>query len=121
MARRLLDRETNGELNADAAGAAMQRAAGRVFEDLASAVGPDGVAALVARAVATMQNEHPAIASMRRTDGAAAHLDVAAAIEAHGPEAARAGVEAVLAALIDILSALIGADMTRHLLHDNDS
>jgi hypothetical protein len=121
VARRLLERESDGTLEGEAAAAAMERACTRVFDDLRSAVGADGLEALLLRVVARTQGEHPALASMRRSDGAGMPLDVRAAIKTHGLEAARAGLEAVLAGLVDILTALIGADMTRNLLHDNNS
>ena len=58
---------------------------------------------------------------MRRPDGPGVRLDVGAAIEAHGARATYAGLEALFTALVDTLSALIGADMTRNLLQLGDS
>ncbi|HXT17471.1 MAG TPA: hypothetical protein VN706_17655 [Gemmatimonadaceae bacterium] len=122
VARRLVERGADGEVQAEALGAAMQRAAGQVVDDLRSVVGADGLDALLDRAIARAQHEHPAVASMRRADDSAGiPLNVMPAIEAHGAAAARAGLEAVLAALVDILTALIGADMVRNLLHADDS
>ena len=121
MARRLLERDVKNELDVDALGVAMQRAVDRVVRDLTGVVGRDGLDALLDRAIDRARREHPAVERMRRDDGAGVPLDVAAAIETHGADAARAGLEAVLAALVDILTALIGADMTRNLLHGNDS
>src|SRR5579885_1173701 len=98
LARRLLERDVRGEFNADALGAALQRAAERVVADLDGAVGADGLDALLDRAIDRIHRTHPAVESLRRDAGAGRPLDVAAAIETHGTEAARAGLEAVLAA-----------------------
>jgi hypothetical protein len=118
--RRLLERETHGDSDAGTGAAMMQRAAERVFDDLKGAVGTDGLDALLGRAISRTEREHPAVTTMRRADDVCP-LNVAAAVEAHGVDAARAALEAVLAALVDILAALIGADMTRSLLHDQES
>jgi hypothetical protein len=46
-------------------------------------------------------------------------LDIAAAVEAHGVRAVGASLESLIAALVDILSDLIGEDMAKTLLdHD---
>jgi hypothetical protein len=121
LARWLVEREMDGDLEPGAVGVAMQRAAGRIVDDLTRAVGADGLHALLDRAIARATAEHPVVSSMRRVDNASTPLDVTPVIEAHGADAARAGLEAVLAALIDILTALIGADMVRNLLHAVDS
>jgi hypothetical protein len=121
LARRLLDRDVKGDLQADALHAAMQRAAGRALDDLKGAVGADGLDALLDRAIRRAKGEHPAVASMRHADDAGTPLDVMRVIETHGAAAARAGLEAILASLVDILTALIGADMVRNLLHADDS
>lgn len=120
MARRLLERETRGVTEQRALGAAMQRAIDRVSHDLRAAFGTDGFDALLARAINHTEREHPIVGSMRRADGAEIQLDVAGAIGTSGTDAARAGLETVLAALLEILADLIGADMTRNLLHDDD-
>lgn len=121
LARWLVEREVDGDLDPGAVGAAMQRAAGRIVDDLTRAVGADGLHALLDRAIARATHDYPIVASMRRVDDAVTPLDVTPVIEAHGADAARAGLEAVLTALVDILTALIGADMVRNLLHAADS
>ena len=121
VARRLLAREALDTPAATASGEAMQRAVGRVFDDLRDAVGADGIDALLDRAIRETAKEHPAVAAMRRPDGPGVRLDVGAAIEAHGARATYSGLEALFTALVDTLSALIGADMTRNLLQLGDS
>ena len=124
MAQRLLKREaldTLDTLDTTSAGGALERAVGRVFDDLTGAVGADGIDALLDRAIRQTEKDHPAVAAMRRMDGAGTRLDIRAAIEAHGTHATHAGLEALFTALVDTLSALIGADMTRNLLHLGDS
>jgi hypothetical protein len=119
LARALLARDAPDGLPPEARGPAMQRAATRVLDDLSRAVGTDGLEALLVRALLRVEAGHPAVARMRHAPGADLRLDVGAAVAAHGPDAASVALEAVLAALVDILSALIGADMTRNLLHDD--
>ena len=121
VARQLLERETAGTLGATPSGEAMQRAVSRAFDDLTGAVGADGIDALLDRAIRQTATEHPVVALMHRPDGAAMRLDIGAAVNAHGAQQAYAGLEAVFTALVDTLSALIGADMTRNLLHLDDS
>jgi len=121
LARELMDREVNGELDAEALSAAIQRAVGRILGDLEGAVGADGLDALLDRAMAQAQRGHPVVASIGRAADAGMPLNIVTAIEMHGADAARAAVETVLAALVDILTALIGADMVRNLLHADDS
>jgi hypothetical protein len=121
MAQRLLKREALDTIDTIAAGGALERAVGRVFDDLTGAVGADGIDALLERAIRQTEKDHPAVAAMRRMDGAGTRLDIRAAIEAHGMHATHAGLEALFTALVDTLSALIGADMTRYLLHLGDS
>lgn len=121
LARRLLERDVGSDLEPGALGEAMQRAVARIVDDLEAAVGADGLDALLDRAIARAQHDHPVVASMRRADHASMPLDVRPVIEAHGAAAARAGLEAIVAALVDILTALIGADMVRNLLHVDDS
>lgn len=121
LARQLLERETAGTTEVAGHGAAMQRACARVTETLRRAVGQDGYSALLVRALARTQSEQPVLKEIRRNDEAGIHLDVVAAVEDHGAATVRAALESLLAALVDILSDLIGADMVRSLLDHDDS
>lgn len=118
-ARRLLERETAGLTDAAARGAALERACARVSRNLRRSVGDDGYGALLTRALASTQSEQPVLKVIRRDDGAALQLDVAAGVASHGADAVAAALEALLAAIVEILSELIGADMVQNLLdHD---
>jgi hypothetical protein len=48
------------------------------------------------------------------------YLDVIGGVDTHGVAAVSAALESVLAALVDMLSDLIGADMVRNLLDQDD-
>jgi hypothetical protein len=121
LARQLLDRETVGITNPDLLGAAMQQAWMRVSENLRQSVGDDGFHALSSRALARAEADQPLLRHMRRSDSAGVHLEVIAAAEVHGVVAVSAALESLLAALVDILSDLIGADMVRNLLNYDDA
>jgi hypothetical protein len=121
LARHLLERETAGATEAAKLGAAMQRAYARVSETLRRSVGEDGYSALLSRALARTESEQALLKEIRRNDAAGIHLDVAAAVEGHGPATVAAALESLLTALVEILSDLIGADMVRNLLDHDDS
>ena|ERR1700733_13523896 len=120
IARDLVAHELNGADGPASAGAALQRLCSRVAENLRRSVGDDGYNALVARALARTQAEHPALVDIRRLGKTDIYLDgVAASIDAHGVPAVRAAIEAILAAIADVLTGLIGADMVFNLLTDD--
>lgn len=120
MARQLLQRDMAGATEAAGLGATMQRASTRVADDLRRSVGEDGYSALLVRALARTQSDHPVLKDIRRADAAGIHLDVIGGVEGHGAAAVGAALESLLAALVDILSDLIGADMVRSLLEHDD-
>jgi hypothetical protein len=99
----------------------MQQAYTRVSETLRRSVGEDGYNALLSRALARTESEKTLLKEIRRNDAAGIHLDVAAAVDGHGAATVAAALESLLAALVEILSDLIGADMVRNLLDHNDS
>lgn len=120
IARRFLAREAVPESKADPlkAGAALQRTCSRVFDNLCDALGQDGCTALLARALARTEADHPALKTIRRLDDGSIHLDgVAASVEAHGLDAVTTAIEAFLAALVDVLSRLIGEEMAIRLTY----
>ena len=122
IARRVLEREPAAGSKGDpkSVGAALQRTCLRVSENLRDAMGEDGSNALLARALARTESEHPALKSAYRRHQGGVHLDgVVASVEAHGVAAVTAALEALLAALVDILGRLIGEDMALRLIdHD---
>lgn len=75
-------------------------------------MGVDGCNALLVRALARMEADHPAVKKVCRINGDNIQLDgVAASIEAYGVAAVTAAVEALVATLLDALGRLIGEDM----------
>jgi hypothetical protein len=100
--------------------AALQRALARVSANLRDSVGDDGRDALLTRALARTEPDYPALKGIRRLNNAAVHLDgVVASADAHGVAPVTAAIEALLAALVDVLARLIGEDMAMRLLdHD---
>jgi hypothetical protein len=121
LACQLLERETSNITEAVALSAAMQRACDGVSERLRRTVGEDGYTALLARAFARTEAERSVLTNIRRDDAAGIHLEVVAAVNDHGATVVRAGLESLLAALLEILSELIGVDMVRSLLDYDDS
>jgi hypothetical protein len=119
LARQLLDRERSDTAERADLGAAMQRACVDVSEKLRCTVGEDGYGALLARALARTEMERPILKTIRRDDTARIQLDVVTAVEEHGATIVRAGLEALLTALFEILGELIGMDMVRSLLGDD--
>jgi hypothetical protein len=99
------------------AAAALQRTLVRVCANLRDSVGDDGRDALLGRALARAESEHPALKDIRRLNHGAVQLDnVVASVEAHGVAAVTTAIEALLAALLDVLGRLIGEDMAMRLL-----
>ena len=119
MARHLLERETAGATDAPALGAAMQRACVRVAERLQESVGHDGYSALLSRAFDSAQSDQPVLTDIRRIEAGGVELDVVAGVEGHGAAAVGAALETLFAAIVDILTDLIGLDMVRALLDDD--
>ena len=102
-------------------GAALQSACLRTAEYMRDLLGEDGSNALLVRALARTEAGHPALKSIRRLNEGRIHLDsVAAGVEAHGVTAVTSAIEALLAALIEILGRLIGDEMAIRLI-DQDA
>jgi hypothetical protein len=120
MARRLLARESSAAGEPATVAAALQRALVRLSANLRDAVGDDGRNALLGRALARTESDYPALKDIHTLNHGAIHLDgVVASVEAHGVVPVTAAIEALLAALLDVLGRLIGEDMAMRLLdHD---
>ena len=122
IARRLLatDALSGTDRDPERDVAALQRLSLRVFGNLCDAMGDDGCNALLARALLRTEADHPALKDFRGINAAGIHQDgIVASIEAYGVVAVRAAMEALIAALVDILARLIGEDMAIRLLdHD---
>jgi len=119
LARELLGRGpvANGDL--PQTGADMQRAFSRVSDNVRRSLGEDGYRALIGRAIARVESDPPVWTAIRYA-GLGIDLDVVVAVERHGPNAVGAALESLVAALFDILSDLIGAEMARNLLDHDD-
>jgi hypothetical protein len=119
IARRILDREaaSDGHATSAAVAGALQQVCLRTAANLRDAMGVGGCEALLARAVARAVETHPALEDICRRSAANIQIDdLLAAIEARGVVATTTAVEALLGALIDILSRLIGEDMAIRLI-----
>jgi hypothetical protein len=121
IARRLLARDVDvtGERGAqpEVVGAALQRGFVRVAANLRDSMGEDGYHALLARALVRTRAHHPALHGIRGLNDGNFHLDgVVASVAAHGVSEVTEAVEALLAALVDVLSRLIGEDMAIRIL-----
>ena len=99
---------------------ALHRSCTRVTDALRNSMGDAGCAALLARAFARTEGAHPVLNDLHgradegiRVDGLAASANV------HGIESVTAAIEALIGALVDILTRLVGDDMAIRLLdHD---
>ena len=115
IARRILAREarTVGHGTPEAAAPALQQACTRVTDVLRESMGDAGCAALLARAFARTEGTHPPLKDLRRAGDDGVRLDgIAASADEHGVEDVTAAIEALISAVIDILTRLIGEDMT---------
>jgi hypothetical protein len=96
---------------------ALEAACAPVFSNVRASMGDDGCRALFGRAFVGQDETHPALRTIRGRDDCEIPLErILASIAAHGADATRAAVEALLAELVDILARLIGADMTIRIL-----
>ncbi len=85
-------------------------------------MGEAGRAALLARALACTEGAHPALKDLRVLRHDAVRLDdIVASIDAHGREQVAAGIDALIGAVRDTLTQLIGADMAVQLIGDSAS
>ena len=119
IARRILrrDQPKRHEGTSGAAGVALQRSFLLFADALRESLGEAGSAALFARALARTEVAHPALKDLRQTGDHVIRLDdIAASVEAHGMEDVGAGIEALIVAVVDVLTRLIGEDMTIRLL-----
>jgi hypothetical protein len=112
IARRVLDREAAPAGDFAPQAAVIQRALTRVSDNLRTSMGKDGSSALMTRALSRAEAKHPALKDICRLAGGDIHLDgVSASIHVHGVAVVTAGIEALLAALLEVLIRLMGEDM----------
>ncbi|MEX2177189.1 MAG: hypothetical protein WD801_00670 [Gemmatimonadaceae bacterium] len=90
----------------------------RVTDNLRDTMGVDGCTALLERGLMRTETHHPALTLLRRQHGRELHLDgVAAAVEIHGLAAVEKAITALMEALIEVLSRLIGEDMAIRIIN----
>ena len=126
VARRILARDApapghgTGSATPETAIPALQRSCTRVTDALRDAMGDAGCAALLTRALARTEGAHPLLKDLRSRADEGIRVDgIPASAAAHGIDEVTAAIEALFAALVDILIRLIGDDMTIRLLdHD---
>jgi hypothetical protein len=126
VARRILARDTlpavdgTGSAPPGTANLALQRSCIRVTDALRHSMGDAGCAALLARALMRTEGAHPVLKELHGRGDEGIRLDgIAACADVHGIDTVRAAIEALIAALVDILTRLIGDDMAIRLLdHD---
>ena len=122
LARQLLGHEMAGTLGPAETGAALERSLARVSENLRRSVGDDGYNALLSRAIAQTQTEHPALKDIRNdgVDGFSVE-SLTAGAHAHDIHVISAALESLVASIVELLSGLIGADMVLNLLDPDGS
>jgi hypothetical protein len=124
IARHLLTREAvpGQEGEPTTVAESLRQTCVHVCDQLRDSMGEDGCSALLARALARTEADHPALKHLRRLNGPGVQLDgVAASVEAHGAAATTAAIEALLAALVELLSRLIGEELAMRLLEVDPS
>ena len=122
IARRLLAREAPSSNGGDprAAAAALERACSRVSDRLRDSMGEEGHDALMARALAHTQASHPVLKAIHRRSANGIALDgIVASVESNGVTVVTGSIEALLAAVLDILGRLIGEDMAVRIIDQN--
>lgn len=104
----------------ESAALAAQAACERTYRALARTIGPTGSRALLTRALAQAEAEHPLLKEIRIGRQSEPGLDgVPAIVQAHGAPAVVAGLEAVLETLLSLLGRLIGVDMVARLVEQS--
>ena len=114
LARRLLAHDTGAGTTApDIAAVGLGKTCTRVSGALRNALGADGCNALLVRALTRTEAQHPLIGDLRgASEGNVSFDGLAKSVDDHGVVPVTAAIEALLAALIDILVRLVGEEMT---------
>ena len=116
IARRLIDTHSgNAQSSSRARAAAL--ACDDLYRELSRWVGPDGCHALFTRALADARGEYPALGEIQLRARSEPYVEgVAECITAHGDDATAEAVESMLVRVVELLSRLIGDDMSIKLI-----
>lgn len=118
LARQLLAHETApGTSDPEMIAAGLRKTCARTLITLRNALGVDGCNALLVRALIRTEAQHPLISDLRRSSEGNISFDgLVKSVGDHGVVPVTAAIEALLAALIDILVRLVGEEMTVRLI-----
>ena len=120
LTRRLVARATAGSDAPDSAALAIHAACERTYRELNRSLGTPGSRALLTRAMAQAQAQHPLLAALVIGHQSEAVLEgVPALVQSHGASAVAEGLEAVLETLLGLLGRLIGDDMVTRLVEQS--
>lgn len=113
-ARHLWARAAGDTIDPEKISAAAERLCGALDEGLGRWIGREGYRALLERALAVTQAEHPALGSLHCLNGKEPVQKIAE--RPHGAGEVGAGMVALIAALIDLLGKVIGEEMAMRLV-----
>ena len=120
LAHRLYAREASSDGDDAALLAAAERLCLRVPDGLSRWFGMYGSRALLMRALAKAQRDHPSLSGVSVTDAKSpCVVGLAESAHAHGAKSVAEGIVAVLAALADLVGRLIGDDLVVNLLEQS--
>lgn len=114
LARRLLAQDTSsGSDDSELAAVALRKTCERAASSLRNGMGSDACNALLLRALTRVEAEHPLIRELRPSgDGGMSFDGLVQCVDEHGVAPTTAAIEALLAALIDVLVRLVGEELT---------
>lgn len=117
LARRLIAREASASGLANSPAAATEAACEGVYRGLALWLGENGSQALFTRALAQARSAHPPLRAISLHAKSERKLDgVPETIQTYGANAVAAGLEAVLAGVLELLGRLLGAEIATRLV-----
>ena len=120
LTRRLVARSAAQSDAPDSVALAVHAACERTYRALTRSIGSTGSHALLTRARAQTQGEHPLVKEIRIGGPSEAGLNgVTDLVQTHGAPAVVAGLEAVLERLLGVLGRLIGDDMVARLVEQS--
>lgn len=122
LARRLIAREAPASGLVNSPAAAPQAACERVYRGLALWLGENAAQALFMRALAQARSAHAPVREISLQAKSERRLaGVAETIQAYGATAVAAGLEALLAGVLELLGRLLGADIATRLVEQTSA